>query len=151
MWSSMPDGVRWQLVWREEVPVTPEMQAWAEACQQQIAARIEADMAAALARMAFVVGWDVAPPGRPASAQTYAVPSSGEGLTLETIRRAREFLLPRVPGAPAASPLSGAGVYGSGEREIPDTPLAEWNAGVDALLAECAQWQTQTDALGQEP
>jgi hypothetical protein len=42
------------------------------------------------------------------------------------------------------TPFSGTAVD---DAEIRDTPLDEWNAGVDVLLAECAQWQGETDTL----
>jgi hypothetical protein len=44
---------------------------------------------------------------------------------------------PRVEAALGAYPLSGTGWYGGREdRDIPDTPMDEWETGVEAFLAE---------------
>jgi hypothetical protein len=151
MWSETPDGQRWQLVWRDGIDVSPEMQQWLAGCQQQIAVRVAAEMAEALCRLMVAGAWEVFPALEDTPAVTYAVPSSGEGLTIEKIRRAREMLRCGARPEPIAYPLSGTGVYSQAvEREIPDTPYAEWCAGVEALLAECAAWEQQTDEVLKE-
>lgn len=67
----------------------------------------------------------------------------------EMMKRASE--ISSVFPASTASPLSGTGVYGQEwPREIPDTPLDEWNAGVDALLAECEAWEVATQRTIEE-
>jgi hypothetical protein len=115
---------RWTLDVESVPRLTPVQQQALDIANQRLQARIDAEYLHAMT-----------PP-----AQT---PSSGTGLTVAKLRQARALLEQRE----IVGQDDGFRYTAKSDADVPDTPLDEWTAGVEALLAGCETWQAQTQEV----